>query len=265
MLGILLALDLAKRPVVKGRVRIVLTGAKGQTMLHRMFATTVLALLVSIAVLALISCASSSSSSATTHPAAEDNDDNDTVDDDDDTSDDDASPDDDDDSSPDDDDDTAETVWTDSTTGSMWQNGATVGSDNYDQPDAESYCTGLTWGGYSGWSLPDIDQLRSLIQGCPATGTGGSCDVTDSCLLESCENDSCGGCSDGGPGPGGAYWPPEITGNVFCWYWSSLGFTDDTGSYGWGVYFSSADITYAGVANVEGNCARCVRSSTDGD
>jgi len=251
-------------------------------MLHRMFATTVLALMASIALLALISCAGSSNSSSST-PLTDDDDDaspplidDDSSADDDDNDDNDASPDDDsapdddddsspgdDDTAPADDDDSAETVWTDTTTDYMWQNGATVGSDNYDQADAESYCTGLNWGGYSGWTLPDVNQLRSLIQGCAATGTGGSCGVTDSCLPESCENDSCGGCSGGGPGPGGAYWPAEITGNVFCWYWSSLGFTDDTGAYGWGVYFSSADVTYAGVANVDGNCARCVRSSAD--
>jgi hypothetical protein len=112
-------------------------------------------------------------------------------------------------------------VWTDPITGYMWQNGATVGSDTYDQSDAASYCAGLSWGGYdSGWQLPDIDQLRSLIRGCADTQTGGACGVTDSCLDASCLNAACFACTCCGPGPGGAFWPPEITGNLI-WYWSS--------------------------------------------
>jgi hypothetical protein len=187
-------------------------------------------------------------------PGDDDDDDND---DDDDLSpddDDDASPDDDDDD--DDDDDTAESVWTDPTTGLMWQNGATVGSESFYWADAQNYCTGLSWGGYSGWRLPDIDESRSLIRGCAATDTGGSCGVTEDCLQFSCFDVSCESCSPGaGPGPGGAYWPTEISGNVY-WYWSSSEVTGSA-SDAWGVGFLAGIVNYLDV--YDEYMARCVR------
>jgi hypothetical protein len=191
----------------------------------------------------------------------DDNDDNDDDNDDNDNDNDDSSPTDD-----DDDDDSAAglncnndgSVCTDPSTGLIWQNGGGVGANSYNWLDAQSYCEGLSWGGMTGWALPDIDALRSLIRGCAATYTGGTCGVTDSCLSDaSCWNDTCTGCSYlGGPGSDGAYWPPAITGDPFDWYWSSSAVADQSGD-AWGIGFTTGYV-YGGITQGSSHYARCV-------
>ena len=151
----------------------------------------------------------------------------------------------------------ASEAWKDPTSGLTWQVSPTGGSMNWQA--AKSHCAGLSLGGQSDWRLPTITELRSLIRGCPATQKGGSCGVTDSCLsYKSCYNSSaCGGCSyKGGPGPGGAYWPPELTGEV-DWYWSSSAVADhDNGA--WGVYFYYGYVSSHSTGYYD-YYARCVR------
>jgi hypothetical protein len=154
-----------------------------------------------------------------------------------------------------------QTVWTDTTTGHMWQNGGTVGAANLQatQGGAGTYCSGLTWAGYTGWRLPTISELRTLIQGCAATVTGGSCTVTDTCLNESCDNSPCGGCSSMGntATPVGAYWPAAIGGNPGL-YWSSELDADNPTSNGWQVDFTTGQVTYNSVTDNE--YVRCIRN-----
>lgn len=61
---------------------------------------------------------------------------------------------------------------------------------NFDQTwyDSKTYCEKL------GGRLPTISELRMLIQNCPATETGGSCNVTDRCLSRECYSDECEEC-----------------------------------------------------------------------
>ena len=60
--------------------------------------------------------------------------------------------------------------------------------DSLEWEDAVSYCKNLTELGYSDWRLPTVNELRTLIQNCSYTETGGSCEITDECLAEEMEN-----------------------------------------------------------------------------
>jgi hypothetical protein len=153
-----------------------------------------------------------------------------------------------------------ESVWTDPTTGLMWQNGSAVGSNVYTWAGAKDYCTELTWAGYNGWRLPAISELRSLIRGCAATETGGPCGVTDLCWASSCDDAACHGCSEetGGPGLSGAYWPPQIA-DIPNYYWSSTTVADYD-IYAWIVGFGDGDVEPNGLHGVSyGSVALCVR------
>ncbi|MFO7736362.1 MAG: hypothetical protein R6W70_09150, partial [bacterium] len=95
--------------------------------------------------------------------------------------------------------------------------------------DAISYCEGL------GGHLPTISELRTLIQNCPDTETGGACGVTDECLSYSnCWNDTYGGCSfdDSGKysvfGDKGRFWSSSVL--------------SDNADIAWYVYFSNGNV-----------------------
>ena len=90
--------------------------------------------------------------------------------------------------------------------GLYWSNAS---SNKMKWDKAAAYCEEL------GGRLPTISELRTLIQNCPATETGGECGVTDSCLSSAdCSNDQCEGCEYDYPGKYSAF---EDT----YWFWSS--------------------------------------------
>lgn len=99
-------------------------------------------------------------------------------------------------------------IWVDPATNLIWQVVPLsdwpfiLGSDN-------DRCPTLTIGGFTGWRLPTIDELRSLIRGCLPTMTGGACPITESCIrTESCGTQLCEGCS-GMFGPADGYYMPS--------------------------------------------------------
>jgi len=148
--------------------------------------------------------------------------------------------------------------WVDQATGLWWQDPPRTSMLTWQ--DASDYCSGLVLGAQSGWRLPTISELRSLISGCSATGTGGSCGVTDICSGENCMDQTCGGCDYmKGPGRNGCYWDAALAGDCgSAPFWSSTSDADDALS-AWYVWFDAGYVNLflktPQVFNV-----RCVRS-----
>ena len=143
-------------------------------------------------------------------------------------------------------------TWTDPGSGLTWQNPRAESTMPWQ--DAMDYCENLTLDGHGDWRLPTISELRSLIRGCPATQTGGSCGVDDVCLSASCWSDCTGCLIDGGPDEG-CYWPVEVNGGCF-YYWSSSS-CEDYVSRAWHVSFHNGSVGY-GYKGIY-NAVRCVR------
>jgi len=144
----------------------------------------------------------------------------------------------------------------------MWQ----VNSPSSTLPwaDAPGYCTGLNLAGYTDWTVPDLDALRSLVEGCPATETGGACTVTDACASSACPDSACQGCAaNGGPADGCYCW--GALGETCGPYWSATPVTDVAGS-AWYVDFSSAQVDYNMETAAYGvRCTRLPAADDDDD
>lgn len=145
-------------------------------------------------------------------------------------------------------------TWTDSETGLMWE--------AFDQCSSRPYCDGFEWAGYDDWRLPTISELRSLVQGCQATETGGSCGITDECTsYSSCWEEECEGCTQNeGSAPGGFYWPAALGA---CSKSSSIITTSSTwrensAGYYWGVGFPTGGVDSIGYDGEVG-LSLCVR------
>jgi hypothetical protein len=88
---------------------------------------------------------------------------------------------------------TSKTPCIDSTTGYIWSR--IIDSDAW-LVTAEYLCDNATEGGFDGWRVPNVDELRTLIQNCDATVFGGECRVSESCLEISCSDETCNGCAE---------------------------------------------------------------------
>ncbi|HQC44419.1 MAG TPA: DUF1566 domain-containing protein [Myxococcota bacterium] len=73
-------------------------------------------------------------------------------------------------------------------------------------------CNSLNVGDKIGWRLATIDELRTIIRGCPATAKGGACPITNTNWQESNNGDAnCNGCDmKQGPGDDGCYTDPWL-------------------------------------------------------
>ncbi|MCC6158529.1 MAG: DUF1566 domain-containing protein [Deltaproteobacteria bacterium] len=152
--------------------------------------------------------------------------------------------------------------WQDSSSGLIWQTGNTC--DNRRGAEVTDYCEALAVGGYSDWRVPTISELRTLIRGCPATESGGECNVTDECYnYGNCENDACGGCDENNGPTDGCYSPQEVS-NPCGRFWSSTR-RSDTSSANWIVSFVSGRIMSSEIGDDgEGDVGflvRCVRDN----
>lgn len=148
-------------------------------------------------------------------------------------------------------------VCTDTTSGLMWQ----MNDTGYFLWEAAiDHCDSLVWAGYQDWSLPTLDQMRTLIRGCPDTQSGGACQVSDSCVEWDCyDGDVCACEFATGPGPGGRYWPAVMKGEGNSTWTATMGPGGDWGEdWPWTINFADANI-HKGFQTPEGNHLRCVR------
>lgn len=85
---------------------------------------------------------------------------------------------------------------------------------NYNE--ANNYCRRLNEGGISGWRLPTIDELRTVVQNCNGTVPGGACRVSEvnGCLASNCLSNSC----QCGASSTGKY---SVLGDAAIYLWSS--------------------------------------------
>ena len=163
----------------------------------------------------------------------------------------------DDDTDMDDDDTSAEDVWTDSSSGLMWQK-SKYEDEEYGWHAALDYCANLIWVDYNDWRLPTISELRTLIRGCEATMTGGSCGVTDTCLDVGCQDDSCYNFCELHEGPNnGCYGTSKLS--LLCdGYWSSSLVAGDAGN-AWYVDFSDGGVWRTDINDEFTSPVVCVR------
>ena len=140
----------------------------------------------------------------------------------------------------------------DSSSGLIWSAKA---SSTYPWQNALIYCDIYSEGGLSGWHLPTISELRTLIKNCSDTQMpGGSCGVTDICLSESCWTETTCYPSSCDFDSTGRYSKFGDAG----WFWSSSAISED--SHGaWKVSFSFG---YVGEGYTPINYYfRCVRNA----
>ena len=147
------------------------------------------------------------------------------------------------------------TPYYDSTTNLMWSKKSNRSMQNN---TVESYCAELSEGGYDDWRLPTINELRTLIQNCPKTVTGGSCSVTDNCLSSTCmpteDSCSCETIPINAPYDGkySKFGETEITG------FASASTLEENSKYRWvvsaGSVYSSSSSSYSLVRCVRSNC-----------
>jgi hypothetical protein len=144
--------------------------------------------------------------------------------------------------------------WMDDVTGCAWEDPPLGGIHSW--ADSGAYCGALVLAGRGTgeWSVPTIDQLRSLVRGCPATESGGACRVTDTCADTSCDVD-CDGCTGGGPGAGGCYWDALLEGGCGL-YWSSTELSSGTDA--WHLGFADASVDGSSKTEASDVFIRCV-------
>lgn len=132
--------------------------------------------------------------------------------------------------------------------------------------DAQEYCQNLSLDGESDWRLPNIDELRTLIRGCPDSEYGGACIATDGSGPDSnWVEEDCLGCPYmEGPAIGGCYWPDELEGECAdgAGFWTTSFFPSSENDV-WAFGFANCRLESTYTDEHE-NRVRCVRDPGTG-
>lgn len=152
-------------------------------------------------------------------------------------------------------------IWKDPDTDDTWTSLKYYkedGSKGLAWDEALDYCENLEEGGYTDWHLPNIDELRSLVQNCPGSELGGACKASEEngCLdKDECYSmGDCFSCSSDKEKTG-KY--SKLNDAFEYWFWSSSTRTDYTDA-AWVVEFYAAYIFYAKKTH-DYMYVRCVR------
>ena len=151
-------------------------------------------------------------------------------------------------------------IWSDGEAGLQWEVSPSTDPISGGWADAAGHCDALELGGFDDWRLPDIDELRTLIEGCAATAPGGACGVAAACAeSNSCDLTGCAGCNGAGGPSGGCYWSSDLDVDSICTlYWSSTPGQANPSGGAWVVDFFSGEVKVEYVTNNNGR-VRCVR------
>jgi hypothetical protein len=169
--------------------------------------------------------------------------------------------------------------WCDTETGLCWQDPPYQKERGLCWEAANDYCDELSFDGHDDWRLPNINELRTLLVGCPNTEDGGACPVKDGSGWGDMDVETCASCVTGEAADEGelglydCYWDSELQGTCnrdteddpAVEYWTSSPNVDDPEIWAAFIHFGSGIIGYNHT--VSWGDVRCVRdkTSTEGD
>ena len=148
-------------------------------------------------------------------------------------------------------------VWTDPSTGLMWQ--ARLPDTYATWRQAVAYCDTLILAGFDDWRLPHISELRTLLAGCEPTVTGGECAVSDACIEDACQTVACYACAYGDGPLNGCFAKASRLEAPCEHYWSSDQ-VPDASDRAWAIGFAGGFIYKPRI--YYSFHARCVRQGT---
>ena len=112
----------------------------------------------------------------------------------------------------------------DAVTGLCWQDPSYFGDGEggIAWADAVAYCDTLELDGQDDWRMPNVDEVRTIVRGCPSTQTDGACSIVDG-SPDTMFSEACDGCLQFAGPNGGCYWAEGFTGQCpgNVWLWTS--------------------------------------------